>query len=243
MAPKKSTPEKSALAFVSQQRVVLPGSEKASLPEATGEKPLRRTSVLTVSVVVRRKSPLNTRRLGKDRLTRAQYRQKHGPDPAAVKLVRSFAKEFGLTVDKDTPQPEHRTIKLTGNIAAMEKAFGVKLAHKVLGGVTYRVREGSILIPASLAGAVEAVLDSTIGLRLSLTSASWAPPSTHRQQARGASPAPTPAWPVRAIPRSRWASFINFPRVRLLLAKPSASLSWAVATGPRTSPPTSKDWD
>jgi kumamolisin len=153
MATKKSTS-----GFTSQQRVVLPGSEKASLPATTGEKPVRPTSVFTVSVVVRRKSPLNTRRLGKDRLTRAQYRQQHAADPAAIKLVRAFAKEFGLTVDKGTPGPERRTIKLTGNVAAMEKAFGVKLTQKVLDGATYRVREGSILIPAPLAGAVEAVL-------------------------------------------------------------------------------------
>jgi kumamolisin len=158
MAPKKSTTKKSATGFSSQQRVVLPGSEKSPLSAATGEKPVRPASVITVSVVVRRKSPLNARRLGKDRLTRAQYRQQHAADPAAIKLVRTFAKEFGLTVDKDTPKPERRTIKLTGNVAAMEKAFGVKLTQKVLEGVTYRVREGSILIPSELAGAVEAVL-------------------------------------------------------------------------------------
>jgi kumamolisin len=158
MAPKKSTTKKSATGFSSQQRVVLPGSEKSPLSTATGEKPVRPSSVITVSVVVRRKSPLNTRRLGKDRLTRAQYRQQHGADPAAIKLVRTFAKEFGLTIDKDTPKPERRTIKLTGNVAAMQKAFGVTLTQKVLDGATYRVREGSILIPAPLAGAVEAVL-------------------------------------------------------------------------------------
>jgi kumamolisin len=151
-------PKKSAPGFSSQQRVVLPGSEKAPLSAATGEKPVRPSSVITVSVIVRRKSPLKTTRLGKDRLTRAQYRQQHAADPAAVKLVRTFAKEFGLTVDKDTPKPERRTIKLTGKVETMEKAFGVKLTEKVLEGATYRVREGSILIPAPLAGAVEAVL-------------------------------------------------------------------------------------
>ena len=144
--------------FSSQQRVVLAGSEKASLSAATGEKPARPSSVLTVSVVVRRKNPLNTTRLGQDRLTRAQYRQQHGADPAAITLVRAFAKEFGLTVEKGTPKPERRIIKLTGTVTAMQKAFGVTLTQKVLDGNTYRVREGSILLPAELAGAVEAVL-------------------------------------------------------------------------------------
>ncbi len=144
--------------FSSQQRVVLAGSEKASLSAGTGEKPARPSSVLTVSVIVRRKTPLNTKRLGKDRLTRAQYRQQHAADPAAVTLVRAFAKEFGLTAEKDTPKPERRTVKLTGTVTAMQKAFGVTLMQKVLDGANYRVREGSIHLPAELAGAVEAVL-------------------------------------------------------------------------------------
>jgi kumamolisin len=144
--------------FSSQQRVVLAGSEKAPLSAAASEKPARPSSVLTVSVIVRRKSPLNTKRLGKDRLTRAEYRSQHAADPAAVALVRAFAKEFGLTLEKGTPQPERRTIKLTGTVTAMQKAFGVTLTQKVLDGITYRVREGSIRLPAELAGAVEAVL-------------------------------------------------------------------------------------
>jgi kumamolisin len=153
MATKKATPPLS-----SRNRVVLPGSEKAPLTAATGEKPARPSSSITVSVVVRRKNPLNTKRLGKDRVTRAQYRQQYAADPAAIKLVRAFAKEFGLTVAKDTPKPERRTIKLTGTVATMQKAFGVTLIEKTLGGNTYRVREGSILLPAELDGAVEAVL-------------------------------------------------------------------------------------
>ncbi len=144
--------------FSSQQRVVLNGSQKAPLSAATGEKPARPSSVLTVSVIVRPKNPLNAKRLGKDRMTRAQFRQQHAADPAAITLVRAFAKEFGLTVEKGTPKPERRTIKLTGTVTAMQKAFGVTLTQKVLEGKTYRVREGSILLPSELAGAVEAVL-------------------------------------------------------------------------------------
>jgi len=40
----------------------------------------------------------------------------------------------------------------------MQKAFGVTLLHKTLDGTTYRVREGSITLPAELVGPVEAVL-------------------------------------------------------------------------------------
>jgi len=154
MAPKKTTPR-----FAAQSRTVLPGSEKAPIANATGEKPAPPATKLTVSVVVRRKKPLKAANTsGKQRLTRAQYRASHAADPAAVKLVRAFAKEFGLTVEPGTPAPGHRNVKLTGTVANMQKAFGVSLMHKTLDGVTYRVREGSIDLPTELAGSVDAVL-------------------------------------------------------------------------------------
>jgi kumamolisin len=150
--------KKSAPGFSSQSRVVLPGSEKAPLPTATGEKPARPAAVITVSVIVKRKEPLNSKTLGKERLTRSEYRQRHGADPEAVKLVRAFAREFGLKVEPGTPKPEQRAVKLTGTVTAMQKAFGVTLVQKDLDGNTYRVREGGIHLPAELVDAVDAVL-------------------------------------------------------------------------------------
>jgi kumamolisin len=151
-------PKKSAIRFASQQRVVLPGSEKTPLPSATDEKPARPASVMTVSVIVKRKSPLSLKRLGKERLTRTQYRQNHAADPAAVKVIKAFAKEFSLKVDDDTPKPEQRNVKLTGTVAAMQKAFGVTLTQKILEGETYRVRQGGIHLPPEVADVVDAVL-------------------------------------------------------------------------------------
>jgi kumamolisin len=151
---KKSTPHLSA-----SPRTVLPGSEKASFVPTASEKPAPAGTRITVSVVVKRKSPLKAaNRTGKERLTHAQYRKNHGADPDAVKLVRAFAKEFGLAVTPDTPGPERRTIKLSGTVAAMQKAFGVTLVHKTHDGTTYRIREGSITLPTALVGPVEAVL-------------------------------------------------------------------------------------
>ncbi|WP_260741017.1 S53 family peptidase [Tunturiibacter lichenicola] len=155
MASKK----KSAPQLSSSPRTVLPGSEKAPFTQTAGETTAPNSTRITVSVIVKRKTPLKAaNRNGKQRLTHAQYKKNHGADPAAVKLVRAFAKEFGLTVAPDTPGPERRTVKLTGTVAAMQKAFGVTLTHKTLNGTTYRVREGSITLPAKLVGPVEAVL-------------------------------------------------------------------------------------
>jgi kumamolisin len=154
MATKKSTPHLSV-----SPRTVLPGSEKKPFVKAAGEKPAPAGTKITISVIVRRKAELKVaNRSGKDRLTHAQYRARHGADPAAVKLVRAFAKEYGLTVAPDTPGPERRAVKLIGTVANMQKAFGVTLVNKTVDGETYRVREGSITLPEELIGPVQAVL-------------------------------------------------------------------------------------
>jgi len=154
MAPKKSAPH-----FATQSRTVLSGSEKAPFGETTGEKPAPPGARFTVSVIIRRKAPLEAAHItGEQRLTRVQFNDNHAADPAAVKLVQRFAKEYGLTVERGTPAPGRRTVKLTGTTANMQRAFGVSLAHKAMEGVTYRVREGSIHLPAELQGYVVAVL-------------------------------------------------------------------------------------
>jgi kumamolisin len=152
MAQKKSVPH-----FASQGRMALAGSEKARVENASEGKPA--TGRVTVSVIVRRKAPLGqTNVTGMQRLTRAQFNVEHASDPAAVQLVKRFAKEYGLTVQPGTPAPGRRTIKLIGTVANMQRAFGVSLESKVVDGKTYRVREGTITLPTELQGYVVAVL-------------------------------------------------------------------------------------
>ncbi|MEO7083075.1 MAG: S53 family peptidase [Gemmatimonadaceae bacterium] len=154
MAPSKLTPHPST-----QPRTVLAGSERAPYAPTAGEKQAPLGKRLSVSVLLKRKTPLTTaNRSGKTRLTHAQYKKRHAADPTAVALVRRFAKDFDLTVAPDSPAAEHRIIKLAGTVSAMQKAFGVALMHKIEEGVTYRVREGSITLPSYLTGYVEAVL-------------------------------------------------------------------------------------
>jgi kumamolisin len=150
---------KSLTRFSAQSCVVLPGSEKPAAAPAISETPAPPGARVTVSVIVRRKQALATAHLtGRQRLTRAQFRASHGPDPTAVRLVRAFAKEYGLTVQPGTPAPGRRTIKLTGTVANLQRAFGVSLMHKTLNGISCRVREGEIHLPDELVGYVVAVL-------------------------------------------------------------------------------------
>jgi kumamolisin len=145
--------------FAHQSRTVLSGSEKRAVVQPGETRPAARGEHVTVSVIVRRRKPLAAAHVaGKQRITRARFNADHGADPAAVALVKRFAREFGLKVEARTPAPGRRTVKLTGTVASMQRAFGVTLSHRTIDGETYRVREGSILLPAELQGYVVGVL-------------------------------------------------------------------------------------
>ncbi len=145
--------------FVTQSRSVLSGSEKRSVALAVGKRPATTSEQMTVSVIVRRKNPLAAEHVsGKQRLTHARFNANHAADPAAVALVGRFAKEFGLKVQAGTPAPGRRTVKLTGTVANMQRAFGVSLSYSTIDGASFRVREGSINLPSELQGYVVAVL-------------------------------------------------------------------------------------
>ncbi len=154
MAPSTSMPH-----FSTQSRTVLSGSEKRPAEQAAQPRAAARDEEVTVSVIVRRKKPLSQDHAsGRARITRAKFNADHGADPQAVALVKRFAGEFGLKVKAGTPAPGRRTIKLTGTVANMQRAFGVTLSHATIKGQTYRVRDGSILLPSELQGYVVAVL-------------------------------------------------------------------------------------
>jgi len=120
-----------------ERKIALPGSERHPVPGAHETGPTDRNENLHVTVVLRRSDA------------------PAGPD---LTLVRSFAGHHGLTVDSESP--ESRSVILSGPAAALENAFGTRLAeYKVQGtGVTYRGRTGSVHIPAELEPHVLAVL-------------------------------------------------------------------------------------
>ena len=236
MASKKSAPR-----FATQNRVVLPGSEKAPLAAASGEKPSPASTRITVSVIVRRKKPLKAaNRLGKERLTRAQYRQTHAADPDAVKLVRAFAKEYGLTVAAGHAQaPNAAPSSSPAPSPPCRRPSASPSSRRPIEGATYRVREGSITLPAELVGPVEAVLglDNRPQAKphfrvFGEAGAAQAPKQRLRPAARRANVSYTPVQVGAALSVS-----LQAPPPQ---ARPSASSSSAAATAPPTSPPTSK---
>jgi kumamolisin len=159
---KKSVPSKPSL-FSAEERVVLAGSERAPASNAVHVKSTPARSKVTVSVIVKRKEELKInkrggRAAGPVRVSRTEYKRRHSADPDALKQVKRFAKEYNLTVESDPTSALRRTVQLTGAAADIQKAFGVELHQKTIDGTEYRLREGGIHLPKSLAGHVEAVL-------------------------------------------------------------------------------------
>jgi kumamolisin len=144
--------------FGSQKRVALAGSARkpfdvAGMPMTAATKSSARR--LMVSVIVKRKEAM--KKTPAIRMTRAAFAAKHGANPASVRLVKAFAKEFGLTVEAALPAGRC-TVHLSGSAAAMQKAFGVTLMQRESAKGKFRVREGAIMLPEELDGHVLAVL-------------------------------------------------------------------------------------
>ena len=157
--------------FAEQSRVPLPGSERKpfsaesnprlpfATPETVSPKVLPKSEHITISVIVRAKTPIDPARLGLGHhpISREQFEEKHGADPASVALVKEFAEEFNLQVEPDA-HPSRRTVQLTGSVEALEKAFGTTLEQRETSHGTLRVRHGALTIPQELQGHITAVL-------------------------------------------------------------------------------------
>jgi kumamolisin len=143
-----------------QKRVVLPRSERGVPANA---KQIGRTDpkqVLSVSVIVKRKNPLDLHALAGQRVSREDFDAQFAADPASFDALRGFAHEQGLTVDEAASSLSRRTLVLRGPAQAMEQAFGVEL-HDYKDAKTkkrYHCFTGQVTMPETHAPLVEAVL-------------------------------------------------------------------------------------
>ncbi len=141
------------------KRVDLPGSDRTLPPacEQIGE--ADGSSLLDVTVVLRRKGnqPLVSSSM-LPRLSREEFAQKLGADPADAQAVEQFAHHNHLSVVGTSL--EKRRVVLRGNVKHLSKAFGVKLmiCRNSQTSSTFRGRTGPLTIPEELKDIVVAVL-------------------------------------------------------------------------------------
>jgi kumamolisin len=90
-------------------------------------------------------------------LTLDQLAKAHGAKPEDISKVVAFAHEHGLAVVSQNAAA--RTVKLSGTVAALQKAFSVdlKIYQDSAGKRSYRGRTGQIHLPDELADIVQSV--------------------------------------------------------------------------------------
>src|SRR6202789_2256505 len=145
--------------------IALKGSERVAMPGARVLAPADPTERLEVTVLVRRRAGAELRaraaqisagKASLPYLTREEFAARHGADAADLAAVRTFATAHGLVVVLE--HAARRTVMLSGTVAQFNAAFNVQLELMQHDSCSYRGRTGSIELPSSLQGVVEAVL-------------------------------------------------------------------------------------
>lgn len=115
---------------------------------------LRRASAISDEDVMKLGAqPISERKY----LTREQLASHNAARPEDIAKIVQFAHENGLAVVAENPAA--RTVKLSGTVSALQKAFGVelKIYQDKTGTRTYRGRTQEIQLPDELSGIVESV--------------------------------------------------------------------------------------
>ena len=142
----------------SPSRVSFPKSERKAVPGATVAGKTDPQSNISVSVIVKRKNPLDLEKLSGRHLSQQEFSEKYAADPANFDHLRDFAHKHGLTVDEGASSLARRTLVLRGPASKIEAAFGVTLSDYVKDGKKFHSYTGTISMPQEHAEPVEAVL-------------------------------------------------------------------------------------
>jgi kumamolisin len=136
------------------EKIALQGSERRAVPQAQTIGSPDPNSLITVTVVLRRRS-LDLPDPGSEILTREEFTRRYGANPADVAAVEEFASDNDLSiVEIDLAR---RSIVLAGTVANMNEAFTTELLLFQSPEGVFRGRVGMLFIPANLADIVVGV--------------------------------------------------------------------------------------
>ena len=143
--------------------VPLAGSERQTLSDVQDAGPVDASERIEVTLVLRRQAELPAELVtGPDTISTAELAASYGTDQADVDRARDILAGYGLEVT--STHPGSRRIKAVGTAAQLTEAFGTTLRRVSspdpagTGRVEHRYREGSLVVPATLAEIVIAVL-------------------------------------------------------------------------------------
>jgi kumamolisin len=141
----------------------LPGSEIQIPADAELVGPCPADTSIEVTVYLRSKDPSGLQEFVQQTsapgshpyLTPQQFAHKFGANPADIEAVTNFARRHQIhVIGHDLGR---RSVTLSGNAAQLSEAFGTDLHHYRYAGGVYRLRRGTIQIPASFANIITGV--------------------------------------------------------------------------------------
>ncbi len=94
---------------------------------------------------------------GFKQMSRADFENAHGADPADFEKIRKFAQEFGLKVRETGTELARRTVVLSGTVSNLQKAFSVELKEYSHPKGNFRGRVGNISVPTEYAEIIKGV--------------------------------------------------------------------------------------
>ncbi len=135
-----------------QARVVLNGTARPAPADAqlVGEPDASAPAKLTI-VVRRRASDPSSAGFGAQ-ITRSDFAEQFGADPADLRKVADYAVSQGLTVDSS--DVARRTVEVSGTLGQVQAAFEAEVNLYQKADETFRARTGELTIPAGLQGII-----------------------------------------------------------------------------------------
>ena len=148
----------------SRKLTVISGSERQPVRGARLIHNSHPDQIIEVSIRLRPKSEAKHRELrsalekpGFKQMSRAEYENAHGADPADLNQIKKFAQEFGLKVHETGTELARRTVMVDGTVSNLQKAFNVELKEYSHPKGNFRGRIGAISVPAEYADIIKGV--------------------------------------------------------------------------------------
>ena len=148
----------------SRKLTVISGSERKPVRGARLIHNSHPDQTIEVSLRLRPKSEAKHKELrsalenpGFKHMSRAEYENAYGADPADVNQIKKFAHESGLKVHETGTELVRRTMMLSGSVTNLQKAFNVELKEYSHPKGNFRGRVGAISVPSEYADIIKGV--------------------------------------------------------------------------------------
>ena len=145
-----------------ERYVSIPGSERSVPAEVTESRPADGTERIAVTIVLRSAdtggdgvTAMTSDLGGRTYLTREELAAQRGARPDDMVAVERFAVAASLVVTE--ANRARRSVVVEGTVAQLAAAFHVDLLAARVGEESFRMRRGSVSVPASLDGIVTGV--------------------------------------------------------------------------------------